>query len=217
MPRFATDDGRGTNDPAAAKQGPDGQPLNNPGRNVWVTQTALATALNTSYMAEQISLFGIGVGTAFLPIGLAGAALIVARLGALSAAADATATTASPGPRAASGPVPARTRTARSDVTAACSARRCASRRSQRLTCYLSATSREFARSPGSLYPIAPAKCSFRQGQMAGECRSDGEPGTSFEPKPDLGRLVQLLMEPQGRRTRHQVAQILRGQEGQPV
>lgn len=90
MPRFATDDGRGTNDPAAAKRGPDGQPLNNPGRNVWVTQTALATALNTSYMAEQISLFGIAVGTAFLLIGLAGVALIVARLRASRAAAHAT-------------------------------------------------------------------------------------------------------------------------------
>ena len=42
----------------------------NPARNVWVTETALTTALNTSYMAEQISLFGIGVGAAFLLVGL---------------------------------------------------------------------------------------------------------------------------------------------------
>ncbi len=36
-----------------------------------VTETALTTALNTSYMAEQISLFGIAVGGAFLLVGLA--------------------------------------------------------------------------------------------------------------------------------------------------
>ena len=43
----------------------------NPARNVWITETALSTALNTSYMAEQISLFGIAVGGAFLLVGLA--------------------------------------------------------------------------------------------------------------------------------------------------
>ena len=42
----------------------------NPARNVWITETALTTALNTSYMAEQISLFGIAVGGAFLLVGL---------------------------------------------------------------------------------------------------------------------------------------------------
>src|ERR687886_112989 len=36
------------------------QPVENGRRNVWVTETALSTALNTSYMAERISLFGIG-------------------------------------------------------------------------------------------------------------------------------------------------------------
>ena len=43
----------------------------NPARNVWITETALSTALNTSYMAEQITLFGIAVGGAFLLVGLA--------------------------------------------------------------------------------------------------------------------------------------------------
>ena len=90
MPRFATADGRGTNDPAAAQEGPDGQPLNNPARSVWVTQTALATALNTSYMAEQISLFGIAVGAAFLLIGCGCAVLTIARLRESSAAAQPT-------------------------------------------------------------------------------------------------------------------------------
>jgi hypothetical protein len=74
MPRFASADGKGTNDPAAAVKRPDGQPLANSARNVWVTETALSTALNTSYMAEQISLFGIAVGAALLLVGLALAA-----------------------------------------------------------------------------------------------------------------------------------------------
>ena len=71
MPRFATADGTGTDDAALAQTLPNGQPVNNPARNVWVTETALSTALNTSYMAEQISLFGIAVGGAFLLVGLA--------------------------------------------------------------------------------------------------------------------------------------------------
>lgn len=74
MPRFATADGKGTNDPARAQHDSDGEPADNPGRNVWVTQTALSTALNTSYMAEQISLFGIAVGAAFLLVSLGFAA-----------------------------------------------------------------------------------------------------------------------------------------------
>ena len=70
MPRFASEDGKGTNIEAAAAACPDGRPMNNPARNVWVTATALTTALNTSYMAEQISLFGIAVGGSFLLVGL---------------------------------------------------------------------------------------------------------------------------------------------------
>jgi hypothetical protein len=71
MPRFATKDNKGTNDPAAALAYPNGEPMNNPARQVWVTETALSTALNTSYMAEQISLFGIVVGAALLLVGMA--------------------------------------------------------------------------------------------------------------------------------------------------
>ena len=71
MPRFATDDGKGTSVEAQATKMPNGQPLNNPARQVWVTETALSTALNTSYMAEQISLFGAAVGAALLLVGLA--------------------------------------------------------------------------------------------------------------------------------------------------
>jgi hypothetical protein len=77
MPRFLTKDGKGTDDPAQAQKGPGGQPVDNPAREIWVTETALSTALNTSYMAEQLSLFGIAVGAAFLLVGL-GFALVAA-------------------------------------------------------------------------------------------------------------------------------------------
>jgi hypothetical protein len=79
LPAFATDDGKGTNDPARARRSPSGEPVSNPARDVWVTETALSTALNTSYMAEQISLFGIAVGVAFLLISV-GFVLVATKL-----------------------------------------------------------------------------------------------------------------------------------------
>ena len=81
LPRFATADGKGTNDPAQAQKGPTGQPLDNGARNVWVTETALSTALNTSYMAEQLAVFGIVVGVALLLSGIG--FLVLAAGGAL--------------------------------------------------------------------------------------------------------------------------------------
>jgi hypothetical protein len=70
MRSFVAKDGKLTDDITQAKTFPSGAPVPNPARAVWVTQTALTTALNTSYMAEQISLFGIGVGAALLLVGL---------------------------------------------------------------------------------------------------------------------------------------------------
>jgi hypothetical protein len=70
MPRYATADGKGTSDAAAAQKGADGQPVANPVRNLWVTETALTTALNTSYLATQIATFGIVVGIALLLSGI---------------------------------------------------------------------------------------------------------------------------------------------------
>ena len=70
MARYATADGKGTNDAATALKGDNGQPLDNPVRQVRVTETALATALNTSYMADQLSLFGIAVGIALMLSGI---------------------------------------------------------------------------------------------------------------------------------------------------
>jgi len=65
-----TDGHGGTNDPANALLNSSGQPTDNGLRNLWVTETALTTALNTSYMAEQLSLFGLVVGIALLLAGL---------------------------------------------------------------------------------------------------------------------------------------------------
>lgn len=70
LPRFATEDGAGTNDAEAALTDEDGAPVANPVRNTWVTATALSTALNTSYLAEQVALFGLVVGIALLLAGI---------------------------------------------------------------------------------------------------------------------------------------------------
>ena len=75
MGRYATADGAaiGTNDATKAVQ-KNGQPVSNSARDVWVTETALTTALNVSYLATQISLFSVVVGIALI---LAGAGFIV--------------------------------------------------------------------------------------------------------------------------------------------
>ena len=60
----------GTSDEEAALKDENGQPVSNGARNIWVTETALATALNMSYMAEQLSLFSIIIGVALVLAGL---------------------------------------------------------------------------------------------------------------------------------------------------
>ena len=71
MGRFLTADGKDTSDEAlAAKDPKTGRPVENGLRNMWVTETALTTALNMSYMAEQLALFGIVVGVALLLTGI---------------------------------------------------------------------------------------------------------------------------------------------------
>jgi len=64
------EDPRGTNDLAAAKKDAKDLPVANGARDVWVTATALSTALNMSYMAEQLAIFGIVVGVALLLTGI---------------------------------------------------------------------------------------------------------------------------------------------------
>ena len=74
MGRFVSaakpDDPAGTSDETAAAKDAGGNPIANAARNTWVTETALATALNVSYMAERISVFGIVVGIALILTGI---------------------------------------------------------------------------------------------------------------------------------------------------
>jgi hypothetical protein len=70
MPQFATEDGAGTSDAAEAQKNPDGSPMSNPARQIWVTETALTNALYTSYFAENVALFAIIVGVALLLVGI---------------------------------------------------------------------------------------------------------------------------------------------------
>jgi hypothetical protein len=46
------------------------QPVANGRRDIWVTYTALTTALNTSYMASQLALFAVVIGIALLLAGI---------------------------------------------------------------------------------------------------------------------------------------------------
>src|SRR5207342_344088 len=64
------DDPAGTSDESAAAKDASGQPISNGARNIWINETALSTALNVSYMAEQISIFGIVVGIALVLTGI---------------------------------------------------------------------------------------------------------------------------------------------------
>ena len=57
------------------------QPVQNSARQVWISETALTSALNMSQLASQVSLFGIVVGIALLLSGIGFA--IIAGAGAL--------------------------------------------------------------------------------------------------------------------------------------
>ena len=63
--------GGGTSNEEFAVVDPEtGEPAENGARSVWIDRTALGTALDVSYMAERISLFGIVVGVALLLSGI---------------------------------------------------------------------------------------------------------------------------------------------------
>ena len=51
-------------------EGPEGRPVENGLRNMWVTETALTTALNTSFFAERVAYFSIVMGVALLLTGI---------------------------------------------------------------------------------------------------------------------------------------------------
>jgi hypothetical protein len=88
MPRFAGKNGAPTNDEKQAKVDPkSGKPVDNPARNIWITSTALTTALNTSFFAENVALFSIVMGLALLLAGIGFAVMTVRVLGRRPAAA----------------------------------------------------------------------------------------------------------------------------------
>jgi hypothetical protein len=97
MGRYAIAGGKpiGTNDATKAVQ-QNGQPVANSARDVWVTETALTTALNMSYMASQLSLFSIVVGVALL---LTGFGFVILDWAALHKRREATAAEASAAPQ----------------------------------------------------------------------------------------------------------------------
>ena len=69
--------GGGTSNEEFAVTDPEtGGPASNGAREVWVTATALSTALNASYMANQLAIFGVVVGVALLLIGIGFAVLV---------------------------------------------------------------------------------------------------------------------------------------------
>ena len=71
--------GGGTSNVEFAQTDPEtGKPVQNGARQIWVTETALATALNVSYMATQLALFSLVVGIALL---LSGIGFIILALG----------------------------------------------------------------------------------------------------------------------------------------
>lgn len=70
MGRFLTPDGKDTSDEALAAKTPEGRPVENGLRNMWVTETALTTALNTAFFAERVAVFSIVMGAALLLTGI---------------------------------------------------------------------------------------------------------------------------------------------------
>jgi hypothetical protein len=87
-------DPAGTNDPEAAAKDESGEPISNGARNIWITETALATALDMGFMSEMLSIFSVVVGIALLLTGIG--LLILAR--AVFGAPKTEAGTASPAP-----------------------------------------------------------------------------------------------------------------------
>jgi hypothetical protein len=74
MGRFTSaanpEDPAGTSDEEAALKDENGEPVSNSARQSWVTAVAITTALNMSFMAEQLSIFGLVVGIALLLTGV---------------------------------------------------------------------------------------------------------------------------------------------------
>ena len=99
MDRFLDASGKPTSDEAAAAKDPKtGEPVENGARNIWITSTALSTALNTAYFAENVALFSIVMGVAMLLVGIG---FLVLTASALKRPAAERATSSAGAPRAA--------------------------------------------------------------------------------------------------------------------
>jgi hypothetical protein len=71
MGRYLDKAGKPTNDEKAAAVDPKTRkPVENGARNLWVTETALSTALNTAFFAESVATFAIVMGAALLLVGI---------------------------------------------------------------------------------------------------------------------------------------------------
>ena len=90
------DDPKGTNEEAEAAKDDSGQPISNGARNIWVTETALATALDMGFMSEMLAIFSIVVGVALLLTGIGLVLLAYAVFGRLWPAALAAAPSRAP-------------------------------------------------------------------------------------------------------------------------
>ena len=75
-------------------------------RNVWISETALSTALNVSYMADQLALFGVVVGIALLLSGIG--FIVLAAFGMVRVAATAAPPGSAGAPRRSRSPVDVR-------------------------------------------------------------------------------------------------------------
>ena len=88
-------DPKGTSDEEAAAKDENGEPISNGARQSWVTAVAITTALNMSYMAEQLSIFGLVVGFALL---LTGVGLVIVALAVFGKRAEASEGAVAPAP-----------------------------------------------------------------------------------------------------------------------
>jgi hypothetical protein len=92
------DDPKGTNDEAEAAKDDNGEPISNGARNIWVTETALATALDMGFMSEMLSIFSVVVGIALLLTGIGLVILAAAVFGKGRQAAEPAVTAPATGP-----------------------------------------------------------------------------------------------------------------------
>lgn len=78
MGRFLDADGNEVFTEKEAATGPNGRPVSNPARDLWVSQRALATGLELAYVGEQVALFAVATGILFVIIGIGFLVMVIA-------------------------------------------------------------------------------------------------------------------------------------------